>query len=234
MSNYEILFKICIAILIGGIIGYERESKNRPAGLRTHILVCVGAAVVSIIQLKIVEDTISLVIKYPKLTGMLGTDMGRLGAQVISGVGFLGIGTIIHTRGSVKGLTTAASIWVTACIGLAVGLGYYFVSFTATIGVFIVVVCMKRIEENFFDKIKMITVEIQYYNKGNLNSDLCRYFWNKHLKIEDVYYAIGKEESKDMFKKCYYKVLVSKHTNLDKVESDLNKFHQIVKATITE
>lgn len=234
MSNYEILFKICIAILIGGIIGYERESKNRPAGLRTHILVCVGAAVVSIIQLKIVEDTLSLVIKYPKLTGMLGTDMGRLGAQVISGVGFLGVGTIIRTRGSVKGLTTAASIWVTACIGLAVGLGYYFVSFTATIGVFIVVVCMKRIEENFFDKIKMITVEIQYYNKGNLNSDVCRYFWNRHLKIEDVYYAIGKEESKDLFKKCYYTVLVTKHTNLDKIESDLNKFHQIVKATITE
>ncbi|KOA18930.1 putative Mg(2+) transport ATPase [Clostridium homopropionicum DSM 5847] len=234
MSNYEILFKICTAILIGGIIGYERESKNRPAGLRTHILVCVGAAVVSIIQLKIIEDTLSFVTRYPKLTGMLGSDMGRLGAQVISGVGFLGVGTIIRTRGSVKGLTTAASIWVTACIGLAVGLGYYFVSFTATIGVFVVVVCMKRIEENFFDKIKLITIEIQYYNKGNLNSDVCRYFWNKHLKIEDVCYAIGKDESRDLFKKCYYTVLVTKHTNLDKIQSDLNKFHQIVKATITE
>jgi len=234
MSKYDILFRICIAILIGGIIGYERESKNRPAGLRTHILVCVGAAVVSLIQLSIIEDTISLVTMYPKLSGMLGTDMGRLGAQVISGVGFLGVGTIIHTRGSVKGLTTAASIWVTACIGLALGLGYYFISFTATIGVFVVVVCMKRIEENFFDKIKLITIEIQYYNKGNLNSDVCRYFWNKHLKIEDVSYAIGKEESKDLFKKCYYTVLVTKHTNLDKIQSDLNKFKQIVKAVITE
>lgn len=232
MNNYETALRICVAILIGGILGYERESKHRPAGLRTHILVCVGSAVVSMIQVNIIADTFDLITKYPILADILKTDMGRLGAQVISGIGFLGVGTIIQEKGAVKGLTTAASIWITACIGLAVGMGYYFLSFTALIGVYTVIVCAKRLETNFFERIKTVTIEIQYYSKGDINGDIIRYFKVRNLKVKEVAYAIGAEELKGPFKKCYYTILVSKRTNLVRIEKDLDKFQQIVKATI--
>lgn len=232
MSNYEILLRIGVAILIGGALGYEREFKNRPAGFRTHILVCVGAAVVSMIQIKIIDDTSKLIISNPDLANALKGDMGRLGAQVISGIGFLGVGTIIHDRGSVKGLTTAASIWITACIGLAVGMGYYFLSFASAIGVIIVVVCMKRFEADFFDKINIATIEIEYYNKMDLSEEVARYFKSRNIKVKNLVFSIGEEEVNTPFKKCYYTILVSRHTNLSKIEEDLNKFEQIIKANI--
>ena len=128
MSIIEIIIRLLLAVLIGGLVGYEREYKNKTAGFRTHILVCVGATVTSMIQMISIQDSIRLVQENPILKDILGTDIGRLGAQVITGVGFLGAGAIIRDKGAIKGLTTAASLWVVACIGLAVGLGYYSLS----------------------------------------------------------------------------------------------------------
>jgi putative Mg2+ transporter-C (MgtC) family protein len=107
--------KILIAALIGGIIGLERETVKRPAGFRTHILVCVAAAMIMDVNLQIANN-------YAQV------DPTRLGAQVISGMGFLGAGTIIKEGASVKGLTTAAGLWAVACLGLAVGSGYIFIA----------------------------------------------------------------------------------------------------------
>ena len=132
MLAYEVAIRLVLAVVVGGLIGYEREAKNRPAGFRTHILVCLGAAVTSMIQLYSIQDTTNLILQHPELQNVLKADIGRLGAQVITGVGFLGAGTIIHEKGSVKGLTTAASIWTVACIGLAVGFGYYTLTILAT------------------------------------------------------------------------------------------------------
>lgn len=144
MEYYEIVIRLILAIIVGGVIGYEREFKNRPAGFRTHILVCVGAAVISMIQVLSIEDTKCIILANPKMANIIKVDIGRLGAQVISGVGFLGAGTIIHERGSVKGLTTAATIWAVACIGLAVGMGYYFLSVVSVLSVYGVLVVMKK------------------------------------------------------------------------------------------
>lgn len=143
MKYYEIVIRLILAVIVGGLIGYEREFKNRPAGFRTHILVCVGSAVISMIQVLAIEDTKSIILANPEMINVIKADMGRLGAQVISGVGFLGAGTIIHEKGSVKGLTTAATIWTVACIGLAVGMGYYFLSVVSVLGVYGVLVVMK-------------------------------------------------------------------------------------------
>ncbi len=144
MEEYEVIIRVVVAILVGGVIGYERQMTNRPAGFRTHILVCVGAAVVSIIQEENIVKTIAYIQEYPELANALKSDVGRMGAQVITGVGFLGAGTIIREKGLVKGLTTAASVWVVACIGLAVGHGMYLITAVSTIGVFVSLVILKK------------------------------------------------------------------------------------------
>jgi putative Mg2+ transporter-C (MgtC) family protein len=110
-----IILRLFLAVILGGLIGMEREEKHRPAGFRTHILVCVSSAVVMLTSVYIFDT-------YRGITNM---DPARLGAQVISGIGFLGAGTIIRQGNNVKGLTTAASLWAVACIGLALGIGFY-------------------------------------------------------------------------------------------------------------
>jgi len=114
LNVYSTLFRVFLALILGGIIGFERGYHRRAAGLRTHILVCVGSAMTPLIGI------------YSASILNLGGDPMRVGAQVISGIGFLGAGTIlIRKHEQVTGLTTAAGLWATACIGLAVGVGYY-------------------------------------------------------------------------------------------------------------
>lgn len=114
ITFWSVLVRLLMAFFVGAVIGLERSAKNRPAGLRTHVLVAVGAA------------TASLTGHYIYLVMQLPSDLTRLGAQVITGLGFIGAGTIIVTnRQKIKGLTTAAGLWATGVIGLAIGAGYY-------------------------------------------------------------------------------------------------------------
>jgi putative Mg2+ transporter-C (MgtC) family protein len=122
----SIAFRILLSAILGGVIGWERGHHGRAAGLRTHILVCLGAAVASLVGL------------YTALELGFQNDPLRVGAQVVSGIGFLGVGTImIRNREQVTGLTTAAGLWVTACIGLAIGIGFYL---TAVLAFLVVIV----------------------------------------------------------------------------------------------
>lgn len=143
----ETFIRIFTAFFLGGMVGFEREYKSRPAGLRTHILVCTGAALVQI-------ASISFFKRNPYFSG----DPMRLGAQVISGIGFLGAGTIIKEGPSIRGLTTAASIWAVGCIGIAAGAGLYFEASMATILVFISLRGFKKLE--------------YYMNKGKRYSEI--------------------------------------------------------------
>ncbi|MEW6227795.1 MAG: MgtC/SapB family protein, partial [Bacillota bacterium] len=115
ISQTEIIFRLVLAMMFGGFIGLERESHKRPAGFRTHILVCVGSALVMMISQY-------AFVNFARTTEY---DPGRIAAQVVSGIGFLGAGTILREGPTIKGLTTAASLWVVAGIGLAVGTGFY-------------------------------------------------------------------------------------------------------------
>ncbi len=119
MLWYEIVFRVVLAVIVGCVIGGEREHQHRPAGLRTHILVCVGAALVAVME--------SLNAAQVEAMGGSATNvnLGRMSAQVISGIGFLGAGTIFMASKKIAGLTTAASLWCTACLGLAAGMGHY-------------------------------------------------------------------------------------------------------------
>lgn len=137
MTNYQILARLLLATILGGIIGFERESRGRAAGFRTHILVCLGSALIMMISIYIFE----------LYKGTVGIDPGRIAAQVVTGIGFLGAGTILRSGATVKGLTTAASLWAVAGIGLAVGCGFYFASLATTILVFVTLVIFSKMEE---------------------------------------------------------------------------------------
>ena len=134
--NYTIdaVIKMVLAVVFSGVIGFEREHSHRPAGFRTHILVAVGSTLVMMTS-KFV---------FLEYQGMVTVDPTRLGAQVISGIGFLGAGTILREGFSVKGLTTAASLWAVSCIGLAVGAGYYIGALVTTLVIYITLNTLKR------------------------------------------------------------------------------------------
>ncbi|MFH1504897.1 MAG: MgtC/SapB family protein [Candidatus Omnitrophota bacterium] len=130
--------RLIIAFVLGSMIGFERERKKRMAGLRTHILVCMGSALIMLTSLHVWEI----------YQGKAMIDPGRIAAGVVTGIGFLGAGTIIRSAEGVKGLTTAASIWISSAIGLAVGCGYFSAAITTTAIVYLVLSFLKKIEKD--------------------------------------------------------------------------------------
>lgn len=131
----EALLRLVLAVVVGAMVGMERERGNRPAGLRTHTLVCLGACAVMVASLW-----------FAQRTGFEHDPM-RMSAQVISGIGFLGAGTIIKSEAGVRGLTTAASLWVVACIGLVIGMGFYIGGLMAAVLTYAALALFKRMEE---------------------------------------------------------------------------------------
>ena len=144
--------KLVLSLILGGLIGFERRRKGQIAGLRTFALISMGATLAMLISIYIPQEYL----------GLKNGDPGRIAAQVVSGVGFLGAGAIIQMKGSVKGLTTAAGIWMTACIGLAVGAGMYIISIITTLLIFFTLVNIERIEQrhHFLWESKIIRVKI--------------------------------------------------------------------------
>lgn len=182
--SFDALIKLGITTLLSGFIGYEREHSHRPAGFRTHILVAVGSALVMLTSVYIYDTQ-----------GMTG-DVTRMSAQVLSGIGFLGAGTILREGFSVKGLTTAASLWAVACIGIAVGAGFYAGAFVATIVIYLTLNSLKRFivrgstGKLLFIEIKDVGVQIPDITKtikqcgGKIHSMEVVYTESKDLKFK--------------------------------------------------
>lgn len=181
----QIIFKLFLGLILGGLVGYEREHRSSPAGLRTHILVCIGSVLVQI-------TAFDFYLQHQSIDPM------RLGAQVISGIGFLGAGTIIKEGASIKGLTTAASIWSVACIGLAVGTGLYVEAVTATIFIYISLELLKRFEKKIAISKKDMKIDITMENiPGKLESIVSQF---NFLGINAVSYSlINREENKSRY-----------------------------------
>ncbi|MCL2564106.1 MAG: MgtC/SapB family protein [Oscillospiraceae bacterium] len=145
----SIFFRLALAVLLGGIIGLERGIKGRPAGMRTYMLVALGSALVMITN------------EY--MAGLfIGVDPARMGAQVISGIGFLGAGTILITRDrQVRGLTTAASLWASACMGLAIGVGFYSGALIGMLFIFFITTGMHRLDTKLLSKSRSIDLYVE-------------------------------------------------------------------------
>lgn len=176
------IVRLTLATILGGIIGWEREHTNRPAGLRTHEVVCIGSTLCMILSEFISKQYGSVI------------DPTRIGAQVISGIGFLGAGTIIKEGFSVKGLTTAASLWCVSCIGLALGAGFYSGAIIATLFIYCTLIIMKKVLINHRET-KMLSILVDH--------------------VDDVYY-----EANEIFKRFKYTVY---STQIDISEDGITK-----------
>ncbi|MBM3253302.1 MAG: MgtC/SapB family protein [Candidatus Omnitrophica bacterium] len=171
MSDLQLIIRLLLAVILSGIIGFERELHGRIAGLRTHILVGIGSCLIMLTSIEIYNAY--------RLSG--NVDPSRIAAQVVSGIGFLGAGTILRFRASVRGLTTAASLWTVAGIGLAVGCGFYKGALITTILAFSSLFFLTRIERAYLRKDWYRTLDIV----GTGNADELRQVRN----ILDIYKA---------------------------------------------
>ncbi len=178
---YHIILRLFLSALLASLVGIERESVNRPAGLRTHILVCVGSCLIML-------SGLYLFFHFKSSTNI---DPARLAAQVISGIGFLGAGTIIKEGTTVKGLTTAASLWTVAGIGIAIGCGFYIGAIIATILVLIALIAFSKIQRYVTYRCRNEIIKINTIDKpgqlgiigtelGKLNISI------KNLKMEPI------------------------------------------------
>lgn len=172
--NYlDVLLRLTYAAIIGGLIGVERSERNHDAGLRTHILVCLGATTIMILG----ESTH---LQY-------GDDIGRFGSQVVSGIGFLGAGCIMVKGSRVNGLTTAAGLWTTACIGLTIGIGYFFISTVTAVLLLISTKLLRPVSFRLRDKGSLChyTLRIKIRSHSNF-SVISNYILEHELHMDSV------------------------------------------------
>ncbi len=184
-----VFLRLLLAVIFGGIVGIERERNNKPAGFRTYILVCFGAAIVSIVQDQLRINIFNFEKNFPDLASFMKSDLGRLGAQVISGIGFLGAGSIIKEKGEVEGLTTAAGIWATGCVGLGIGWGFYNIAIIAIIFMLIIMTALKKVETIFMKKSSNLIFEIEIDENSAVSeiiSECYEVFIQKEININKV------------------------------------------------
>ena len=161
-QHLELLARMCFAMLIGGIIGWERKIRGNPVGIITNMLVCVGATTLAIYQQLSTTGLIiygfDLIMSNPNLP----ENDGRIVAQIVSGIGFLGAGTILRDRHSdeVSGITTAATLWIMACLGIVIGSGYWFLSLTSSGFIIIILFFVKGFVNRVLEHKKLVKISI--------------------------------------------------------------------------
>lgn len=205
MDWTAIFIRLALAVAVGFAIGVEREHHHRPAGIKTHIMVCMGAAIVSMTQLLINDDVLLQAGASPELAGILRSDPGRLAAQVISGIGFLGAGTILQKKGAIKGLTTAATLWLTACVGIAVGMGYYTLVLLA-LGVTLVILIGLRLMQKLILRRYHLTFEVEFTAKKEAMTAIAEIFSQRDIKIKSVDVSAEGEDAEAPLYRAYYTV----------------------------
>ena len=173
VTHLAIVLRILFAVICGGAIGLERGLKNRPAGMRTYMLVCVGSCLIMLTNQYLFQIT---------QTG----DPMRLGAQVVSGIGFLGAGTIIVTRhNQIKGLTTAAGLWSAAGVGLALGVGFYEAALVAGLAIFTVLTILQRWDDRMHSKTRVVEIYVEL-EQGTTVGYFIRGIRNLELEISNI------------------------------------------------
>ncbi len=182
LGIYEIFLRLFIALILGGLIGFEREGIRRPAGLRTHILVCVSSALIMLSGIYLSDIYIN----------RATIDPSRLGAQVVSGIGFLGAGTILKGSSGVKGLTTAASLWSVAGIGIACGIGFYWGALICTVLILIALMVFGKIER--FIKIRDYSLSILCDDESGNLENIVNKLKDKNILIKNLETTIIKSE----------------------------------------
>jgi putative Mg2+ transporter-C (MgtC) family protein len=156
LTEHDIVLRLVLGFIAGAIIGFERSSRHQVAGLRTHILITVGSTLLMLLSIWLPQT----------LTGMKTGDPGRIAAQVVSGIGFLGAGAIIRLGNNVRGLTTAASLWFVAAVGLAIGGGMFLAAAAAEVLSLITLILLGMLEKRIFPTERFKLLEVSYKNNS--------------------------------------------------------------------
>lgn len=212
MNLLGITSRLVLAVICGGVIGIEREIKRRPAGFRTHILICMGSAITILTNLYLYEVM------------HLYTDISRMGAQVIAGVSFVGAGTIIVTRRQrVKGLTTAAGLWTASIIGLTCGAGYAECAIFATLMVMLSEILLVRLEYRLVDRTSDVNIYIEYTQPATIQR-LVRILRALKVPMNDM----EVNRASDGEDKYRYSAILTVRVNQQTMEKDIiHRFEQI-------
>ncbi len=217
INTATILFRMVLAIICGGLIGIERSIKNRPAGFRTHVLIIIGAT------------TASLIGHYIYLIMNLPTDMSRLPAQVITGLGFIGAGTIIVTGSrTVKGLTTAAGLWATGIVGLAIGSGFYEGAIVSTFMILFAEIVLGKIK---IKRVKPFRCIINYQHKETLDHIL-RYCKDRNIAIKALQIEGETDESGVKVYSAFVTLQPNNEVDHDGFVRKLESFDNVINAVI--
>ena len=207
LTYLAVILRILCAVILGGLLGLERGMKNRPAGLRTYMLVCVGACLIMMTN------------QYIYQTAAAG-DPTRMAAQVVSGIGFLGAGTIIVTRrNQIRGLTTAAGLWSAAGVGIALGIGFYEAALAGGIAIFVVMTLLQQMDNRMHRKTRILEVYLETAKDQSLG-DLLHALREKGYEVRDIQRETGLEAGSDTGSRAYITTVKTKKrkTHIEIVE----------------
>ena len=214
------VFKLLLSMLLGAAIGFERRRKGQIAGLRTFSLIAMGATLAMLISIFIPQEYL----------GVKNGDPGRIAAQVVSGIGFLGAGAIIQMKGSVRGLTTAAGIWITAMIGLAIGAGMYVIGIITTLLIIFILAIMNRYEHftNIAGESKIIRIKLNdiITDPTHINDA----FFRHQVHISDTFLKYDYENSTTIINLI---VRCKSTTNFIEVFNDIHKDSRVTSITLS-
>jgi len=204
------IFKLSLSLIVGGLIGLNRERHNQAAGFRTHILICVGSTLLMIISIYIPQTYFDF----------KNGDPGRIAAQVVSGIGFLGAGAIIRLGTNIRGLTTAASIWLISAIGMGIGAGLYVISLMTVIIVLFTLIFLERIENKWFPQSLYKTIEIGF-SSNNLPETKIKELFNAHkIYIHDYY--ISAHNNNNVYCEVRMNVKMPKNLEISEIIEKIN------------
>ena len=193
VTYLSLICRVLAAVICGGLIGLERGLKNRPAGMRTYMLVTVGSCIIMLTNQYVVQ--------------ILGGEPTRLAAQVVSGIGFLGAGTIVVTRrNQIKGLTTAAGLWSSAAVGIALGIGFYEVALVGSLAIVTVMTLLQKMDNKLHRKTKVVEVYIEITRHMSLG-DLLHNLREIGLEVQDVQRESGLETDNGEGNRAYIALL---------------------------
>ena len=217
LTLLSVTVRMALAFLCGGLIGVEREYKRRPAGFRTHILICLGAAMTTLTS------------QYLCVAAHYYTDVARLGAQVIAGVGFIGAGTIIVTRRQrVKGLTTAAGLWAAAIVGLAIGAGFYEGGLFTTALILLAELLFSKLEYYILHNAPEVNFYLEYTGRDCLDRVLLL-FQERSVKVLDM--EVTRSDGSEHHNACaIFNLRLNKHCPAGELLSALHQVDGVVSA----
>jgi putative Mg2+ transporter-C (MgtC) family protein len=209
------VLKMVLSFLAGGIVGFNRERQKHPAGFRTHILISMGSALLMILSIYIPQAYMDF----------KNGDPGRIAAQVVSGIGFLGAGAILKLGTNVRGLTTAASIWLMSAIGLTIGAGLYVISFITVLLTIFTLVVLERIEHRWFPQFHTRNIQIKFKEKEYPDEDIKAILKKNNIQIID--YSLIVQNESGIHSVIDMSVRMPEETEITKLANSFNKLQAI-------